>query len=119
MKFLAASVMAAVALVLVLESNHAGEKAKYTISEVMKEAHKSGLLKKVASGAASEEDKKKLSELYQALAQNTPKKGEGEEWKKRTVALVKAADAAVKGDEKAAKSLPKLADCASCHKLFK
>ena len=119
MKLFAASVMALVGMMLVLGNNQAGEKAKYTIKEVMKEAHKDGLLKKVAAGNASEEDKKHLAELYKSLSQNTPPKGDAEGWKTRTVALVKAADQAVNGDEKAAKSLQKLANCAACHKEFK
>jgi cytochrome c553 len=111
--------MAVVAVILMLGDNQAGEKAKYTIKEVMKEAHKEELVNKVAEGKASDEEKKRLAELYKALSLNTPKKGEAEAWKTRTVALLEAANKAVKGDEKAEKSLTKLAHCASCHKLFK
>jgi hypothetical protein len=119
MKLLGASLLVAVGMVLTLGNNQAGEKPKYTIKQVMKEAHKDGLMKKVADGKASDEDKKHLAELYKSLSQNTPPKGPGEEWKKRTVALVEAADKAVKGDQAAAASLPKLANCMTCHKLFK
>jgi hypothetical protein len=111
--------MAVMAVALMLGDNQAGEKAKYTIKEVMKEAHKDKLVNKVASGKASDDEKKRLAELYKALSENTPKKGEADAWKTRTVALLEAANKAVKGDEKAEKSLTKLADCASCHKLFK
>ena len=119
MKLFAASLLTVMGVVLILGDNQAGEKAKYTIKEVMKEAHKDGLLKKVASGNASETDKKHLAELYKALSQNTPPKGDAEDWKTRTVAMVKAADLAVMGDEKAAKSLQKLVNCAGCHKEHK
>ena len=53
--------------------NHAGEKAKYTTKEVMAEAHKGGLMKKVADLKASDEEKTKLVELYVALSQNDPR----------------------------------------------
>ena len=43
----------AVGLLPVLRA--ADEKPKYTIKEVMKEAHKEGLLKKVAGGNASDD----------------------------------------------------------------
>ena len=119
MKLFAASLLTVMGIVLILGDNQAGEKAKYTIKEVMKEAHKDKLLNKVAAGNASEADKKHLAELYKALSQNTPPKGDAEGWKTKTIALVKAADLAVMGDEKAAKSLPKLANCANCHKEYK
>lgn len=119
MKWFAAGLLTWMGVVLVLGDNHAGEKAKYTIKEVMKEAHKDKLMNKVAAGKASEEGKKHLAELYKALSQNTPPRGDADDWKTRTVALVKAADLAATGDAKAAKSLPKLANCMGCHKLHK
>ncbi|MBI3410137.1 MAG: hypothetical protein HY040_17480 [Planctomycetes bacterium] len=115
MKILAAGVIALLSLAVLLDANQAGEKAKYTISEVMVKAHKEGLLKTVASGKASEAQRKELAELYKALSQNTPPKGDAENWKKMTGALAKASAAAAKGDEGAAKSLAKLANCKVCH----
>src|SRR5207249_4459764 len=52
MRFLAASLMVVTAMLLTLGNNQAGEKPKYSIKEVMKEAHKGGLMKKVADGKA-------------------------------------------------------------------
>jgi hypothetical protein len=119
MKFVAAGVVAALAFGVVLTENHAGEKAKYTIAEVMEKAHKSGLWKKVYQGKADQEEKDALLALYTALAQNTPPKGEEKEWKKVTGDMVKAAKAAASGDEKIAKTLEKLVSCGMCHKKFK
>ena len=120
MKFVAAGFVVAVAFVLALTENHAGEKAKYTTKEVMAEAHKGGLMKKVASLKADDEEKKKLVELYTALSQNDPPKEESKkEWKQQTGDMLKAAKAAAKGDEEAAKSLLKLVNCTACHKKFK
>ena len=119
MKFLAASFMAVTAIVLLLGHNQAGEKAKYTIKEVMKEAHKGGLMKKVADGKADDAEKKKLVELYKSLSQDTPPKGDAADWKTKTTTLLDAATKASTGDAAAAATLPKLANCAACHKEHK
>jgi len=89
---------------------------KYTIKEVMEQAHKSGLMKKVAAGTAEKEDREKLAELYKALSENKPPKGDAEEWKKSTAVLQKAAEAAVK-DPAAGKKLK--VNCGECHGKFK
>jgi len=119
MKFVFAGMVGACSLLLLIGSNEAGQKAKHTIAEVMKEAHKGKLMQKVASGKASSDEKKTLVELYQSLQQSTPPKGEAGDWKERTGKLVEAAQKAAKGDEAAAKSLPKLADCKGCHSVHK
>jgi hypothetical protein len=120
MKFLAASLTVMMALVLTLGNNKAGEKPKYTIKEVMKKAHVGDkLMAKVASGKADDSEKMLLAELYKALSQNTPPKGDADDWKKKTTALVDASSNAAKGDEKAAATLPKLANCMACHKEHK
>jgi len=119
MKIVIASVIALLTLAVLLDSNQAGDKAKYTIAEVMKKAHKDGLLKVVASGKASEAQRKELAELYKALSQNSPPKGDAEDWKKVTGALAKASAAAATGDAAAAKSLIKLANCQGCHDKHK
>lgn len=121
MKFLVAGIVAALSLVLVVSgNNNAGEKkAKYTISQVMQKAMKGGLCKKVASGKASDEEKKQLAEMFAALAQNTPPKGDAAEWKKKAGALAAVAKKIAGGDEKAVKALGKLANCGACHSVFK
>ncbi len=120
MKYLFAGAFATLSLAILLGDNDAGEKkAKYTIPEVMARAHKEGLMKKVADGKASDEEKEELVGHYVALNNNDPPKGEKKDWKKRTSALVDAAKKAAKGDEAAAKTLPKLANCGACHKAHK
>lgn len=119
MKFLAACLMAVTGMVLLLGDNHAGEKPKYTIKEVMKEAHKGKLMNKVADGKATDAEKQKLVDLYKALAMATPPQGDIEGWKKTTKLLVDAATKAEMGDAAAAASLPKLASCMACHKVYK
>ena len=93
--------------------------AKYSTKDVMKKAFKGPLLKKVASGGASEAGKKELHGMLVALSKNKPKKGDAESWKKLTGALVKASEAAVKGDAKAGGMLRKAANCKACHNSHK
>ena len=97
------------------EKQDEDEEKKYTTKEVMKLAHKDGLLKKVAKGEASEDEKKQLVTLYKAMAKNDPPKGDKEAWDERNKALIEAAEAAVKGEEDAADMLKKASNCKSCH----
>lgn len=119
MRFVAAGFVAFLSVVLVMTENHAGEKAKYTIAEVMAKAHKSKLFAKVAKGDASDDEKKTLVELYTALNKNTPPAGDEKKFKQITGDMLKAAKAAAEGDEKGGKLLLKLVNCGGCHKMFK
>ncbi len=91
------------------------------IKDVMKKAHqgKPTLLAKVVGGKASDDEKKMLVELYEALAKNKPPKGDEEEFKKRAEALVKAAKSAAEGAKGAGKELTKASNCAACHKAHR
>lgn len=115
MKVVVAGILVTLALLFaVAQQNDAGEgKAKYKIAEVMKKAMKGGLCAKVAGGKASDEEKKELVELFTALGQNTPPKGDAESWKAKTTALLEAAKA---GDGAA---LKKAANCGACHSVHK
>jgi hypothetical protein len=95
------------------------EKPKHTIKEVMKTAHKEGLLKKVQDGTATDAEKKKLADLYVALHENVPPKGSAESWKEKTEALVKASKDVLEGKKDSGDSLKKAANCAACHKEHK
>lgn len=92
---------------------------KIDIAEVMKEAMKGGLCKKVASGKADKAEKERLVVLFKALAANKPPQGDAESWKAKTGALVEAATAALKDDKEAGKKLGAAANCAACHKVHK
>src|SRR5581483_6251475 len=119
MKIVVASLVAMLSMAVLLGVNQVGEKAKYKSSEVMQKAMKGGLCGKVAGGKASDEEKKQLVELFTALSQNTPPKGEAASWKEKTGALVAAAKAAAAGDAKAGAALKSAANCAACHKAHK
>jgi hypothetical protein len=95
------------------------KKPKFTIKQVMEKAHKNKLLNKVAEGKATEAEAKELVELYRALGKNEPPRGETEAWKKKTVAILEAAEDTVAKKEGAAERLTKAANCANCHKEHK
>lgn len=95
------------------------EKNEETIKKVMKVAMKGGLCKKVASGKASEAQKKELLELFQSLAKVEPPRGDAASWKDKTGALVTAAEAAVGGESGAGAKLKSAANCKACHDQHK
>ena len=95
--------------------------AEVTIKDVMNQAHKKPkeLLKKAATGRATDAEKAELLELYKAMAAATPPKGDKTEWQERTDAMVSAAQAAIDGKPDAGTLLTKAANCAACHSAHK
>jgi hypothetical protein len=96
-------------------------KPKYTIKEVMKKAHlpDGGLMKKIVAGEGTKEDAEQLVELYTALGQNKPPKGEPGSWEEKTGELLAAAKAVVEDKPGSKERLKKAADCGNCHKEHK
>jgi hypothetical protein len=90
-----------------------------TIKDVMGKAMKGGLCKKVASGKASDEEKKMLVTLFTALNAAKPPKGDEASWKEKTGALLDAAKKIEGGDAAAAKALGKAANRKACHEAHK
>ena len=118
MKYMLSGMSLLLVLAFIVETNAAGgkDKPKYTIKEVMAQAHKSGLWKKVAEGDADKADREKLAELYKALVENKPPKGDIEAWRKTTTVMHKIAEKAI-SDPDAGKKLK--VNCGACHKMFK
>ena len=114
----ALAVVGGLALAINLSTDGADEKP-VAIKEVMKTCMKGGLCTKVASGKATAEEKKKLVALFEDLHKNKPPKGDEENWKKMTTALVDAAKAAAEGKEGAGDALKKAANCMGCHSAHK
>lgn len=108
----------AVPAVTSLQANDDDE-PKYDIEQVMKEGMKGGLLRKVASGQASDEEKKKMIEMVESLPHYDLQKGDEESWKMKSEALIKAVKAVVEGEEGAAASLRTAANCMACHQAHK
>jgi mono/diheme cytochrome c family protein len=116
------TVAACVALMAIFSGATQGEdEPKYTIKDVMKTAHQGAgsLRAKVLRGQASAEEKEKLVELYTALSQNKPPKGEAAAWKERTTAILEAAKAVAKGEEGALGKLETATNCAACHRAHR
>ncbi len=114
-----AGVMLAFGWVALSLVNAEDEKPKHTTKEVMKLAHKGGLMKKVVDGKATDAEKKQLVELYTSMAGNKPPKGDAEAWKEKTDAVVAAAKAAAEGKEGAGPLLQKATNCMGCHSAHK
>ncbi|MCY3008299.1 MAG: hypothetical protein NTY42_00520 [Planctomycetota bacterium] len=93
--------------------------APKTIKEVMKIAHKDGLMKKIVAGSATDEEKKQLLDLYIDMLEGEPKKGDKTEWKLAASATVVSAGKVVLGKEGAIDELKKTTDCMACHSKFK
>jgi len=128
MKFrgLLVAAVAVFGLALMMDSTIQGNDKKedkkdpVSIKVVMQKAMKGGLCGKVASGKASEAERKQLASLFADLAANKCPKGEADDWKTRTEALAKASAALAKednADNRAA--LKKAADCKGCHSTHK
>jgi len=92
---------------------------QHTIQEVMKLAHKDGLLKKVLDGKGRHKDAMELIDLYASLADNQPPKGDAESWKAKTDALIiAAARFSVRRKDGIAK-LKVASNCKACHSAHK
>jgi hypothetical protein len=96
------------------------QKPKFTIAEVMDQAHsKTGLLKKVMSGQSSKAEKEELVGLYTALTLNKPPKGDPKSFKEKAGALLEGAKAAVKDEKDGIAKLKKAANCKACHEAHR
>jgi hypothetical protein len=121
--------LAAVGLLAGLALSRAADdpKPKYSVKEVMQKAHRDDPDKDIVSiyskitktGKATDDDKKQLVELYTALGQNNPPKGDADSWKAKTDALLTAAKEVADGKDKGVDDLRKAADCRGCHMAHK
>ena len=93
--------------------------AQKSIKEVMKLAHKDGLLKKITAGTAEPADKKELLALYVDMWDAEPPKGSVESWHKLTGGAIVAAAKVVLDQEGAVALLKERSNCAACHKEHK
>src|SRR5436309_3496267 len=109
----------AVAVLAGLDNFRAADAPKNSIQDVMQQAHKGGLLKKVTEGKGSKQDKADLLEMYTDLSKNKPPKGDDKSWKAKTDPIVTAAKAVVAGDKGAEAKLKKAVDCMGCHSVHK
>lgn len=93
------------------------------INQIMVQAHlkpmnrgtKNNLDNKLLDGKATEDEKKRLIDLYAELGKRQPPMGDGESWAKRTAELLAATKALADGEDKAAERFLKARDCKGCH----
>lgn len=93
--------------------------AKRSIKEVMENAHKAGLLKKVLEGEASQAEKMNLLDHYVSLTEAQPPQGSPEGWAEKTNAVVVAAAKVAVGRDDGTELLRRVTNCAACHKEHK
>jgi hypothetical protein len=95
-------------------------KPKHTIEEVMERAHgKNGLMKKVASGDATDDEKAELLDLYISMAENDPPRGDAASYQAFANKAVLGAARVVVGREGAEAQLAKSVDCMGCHRAHR
>jgi len=89
--------------------------------EIMAAANKGkeSLFAKVVEGKGSDEDAKKLSEFYDALAKAKPPQGDEKSWTAKTSALAAAAKDMAEKKPGAAAKLKAAGDCKACHSVHK
>jgi len=97
-----------------------GQDKKYTVKQVMKEAHgRNGVLNKVKAGNATAAEKAKLVEYYQSMPESKPNQGDDAAYKKLTESMLTAAKAAQKNETGWKDKLNKATNCKACHDLYK
>jgi hypothetical protein len=112
----AALAAAAVQSIAWAQADGEAPKPKHTIEEVMEQAHKGGLLNKVADGQATPEEKTLLLDLYVSLAENDPPRGDAESFKKLANDAVLAAARVAVGREGAEAQIKRGVNCMACHR---
>ena len=96
-----------------------GGKPKHTIKEVMNNAHKGGLLKKVLEGQASQEEKLVLLDHYISLVESAPPKGDMNSWQELAGKAALASAKVAVGREDAMPELKTATNCKACHDKHK
>ena len=92
-----------------------------TIKEAMETTHKGkeSMVAKIISGKGTDDEHKKLLEIYEFIATQKPPKGDEASWKTKTSALIAAAKDLVEKKAGAPDKLKAASDCKSCHSVHK
>jgi hypothetical protein len=99
--------------------------AKYQpIADAMKFAHKAPkgekkVSDKIIDGTVSDEDLKKTLELYKAMANTEPPKGDPAAFKEKVAKLISATEDVVAKKDGAQLKYKEAADCKACHTDFR
>jgi len=97
------------------------KKPKYTVEQVMEQAFKGKdtLVKKVASGKATDKEKMAVLDMFISLVENDPPKGDKASWQKLSGAAALAAAKVAVGRKDAAAEFKAATKCGACHKPHK
>ena len=90
-----------------------------TISDVMNDVMKGGLLRKAMSGSASDEEKMKVLDMFISLAESDAPQGDADEWRAMTQKVLTDYAKVLVGREDAGKALRASTNCKACHDKFK
>jgi len=116
---------AAVTLTVSLALTAFALEAKYQpIADAMKFAHKAPkgekkVSDKIIDGTVSEEDLKKTLELYKAMANTEPPKGDPAAFKEKVAKLISATEDVLAKKDGAPAAYKEAVNCKSCHTDFK
>jgi len=120
MKFRLLSILAMTAVAV----SFAFAEEENAIEKAMKFAHKAPkgekkLNEKIVEGTADEADVKKALELYQAMLDVKPPKGEQADFKTKTAKLIAATEEVVAKKPEAAAHYKEAVNCKACHSEHK
>ncbi len=89
------------------------------IKDVMQQVMKGGMLKKVMSGNASDEEKLIVLDMFISLSESEALQGDADEWKDQTGAVMTSYAKFLVGREGADEALKAATNCKACHDKFK
>ena len=94
---------------------------KYTVEEIMKAAFKGddSIAKRISKGKSTKEDYDKLVEYVTSLPLNDAPQGDAVGWKKKTTAVLDAANALKEGKPGAVAQFNQAANCQACHSIYR
>lgn len=95
------------------------KESELDIKKIMLHAHKEGLMKKVAEGESTREDKEQLLRLYVAMWEAKPPKGEMASWHEKSGAAIVGAAKVLLNEKGAKENLKTAVNCGACHKAHK
>jgi hypothetical protein len=112
-------------LIAALSMSAAALDAKYQpIADAMKFAHKAPkgekkVSDKILDGTVSDEDLKKTLDLYKAMADTPPPKGDAAAFKEKVAKLISATEDVIAKKDGAVAEYKEAVNCKSCHMDFR
>ena len=94
---------------------------KYSVEEIMKATFKGddSIAKRISKGKSTKDDYEKLVEYVTSLPLNDAPQGDAVGWKKKTTAVLDAANALKAGKPDAVAQFNQAANCQACHSIYR